>query len=268
MDIHSPSMPEKPVVMEEWRAKLAAGDSQGAWDAFITRYRRLITGTIRRTVIERDDIAEVFAEICAALSTDDMALLKRHAQEGAATFSTWLVTVVHHRAVDWMRKEHGRRRITPPPGLTDLQQRIFHHIVAERRSHVETYELIRQRFDNALPFGSFLKELSETYRVMERGSGKAATHYLPGPPVSLNETESLADEALFSAETGTQLAAVLKHLAADERLAIQLFVIDELPAERVAKIVGWPNAKAVYNRVYRALAEARKELEQQGFDRT
>jgi len=82
MDIHSPSMPEKPVVMEEWRAKLAAGDSQGAWDAFITRYRRLITGTIRRTVIERDDIAEVFAEICAALSMDDMALLKRHVQEG------------------------------------------------------------------------------------------------------------------------------------------------------------------------------------------
>jgi DNA-directed RNA polymerase specialized sigma24 family protein len=83
--------------------------------------------------------------------------------------------------------------------------------------------------------------------------------------VVLEETESGGEDALHSAETGTQLAAALKTLQPDERLAIQLFVIDELPAERVARVVGWPNAKAVYNRVYRALATVRKDLEGQGF---
>jgi RNA polymerase sigma-70 factor (ECF subfamily) len=132
-------MPEKPVAIEEWRAKLATGDAQSAWDAFIARYRRLISGTIRRTVIERDDVVEVFAEVCAALATDDMALVKRHAEKGSATFSTWLVAVVHHRAVDWMRKEDGRRRITVPPGLTNLQKELFQRVFVERRSHVEAY---------------------------------------------------------------------------------------------------------------------------------
>jgi DNA-directed RNA polymerase specialized sigma24 family protein len=86
--------------------------------------------------------------------------------------------------------------------------------------------------------------------------------------MSLSEPGSSAEESFFSAEKGTKLASVLKHLPADERLAIQLFIIDELPADRVARIVGWPNAKAVYNRVYRALAVVRSELEQQGFERS
>jgi DNA-directed RNA polymerase specialized sigma24 family protein len=50
-------------------------------------------------------------------------------------------------------------------------------------------------------------------------------------------------------------------------VAVQLFVIDELPAKDVARIVGAPNAKAVYNRVYRALAAAREELERAGIRR-
>jgi DNA-directed RNA polymerase specialized sigma24 family protein len=44
-------------------------------------------------------------------------------------------------------------------------------------------------------------------------------------------------------------------------------VLDELPAEAVAKVIGLPNAKAVYNRVYRALAVLREQLEQAGIRR-
>jgi RNA polymerase sigma factor (sigma-70 family) len=254
-------------VAEEWRAQLAAGDTKSAWDSFVTRYRRLIIGTIRRTVANKDDVAEVFAEVCAALSTDDMSLLQRHVEAGTARFSTWLVTVVHHRAVDWMRQQYGRRRVAPPPGLTDLQRHIFQYVFGERRSHVETYEVIRQRVDGSLSFGSFLSAVSDTYKALESVSGKAVTHYMPGPPVSLEEEEAPGEDALHSAETGTRLASALKTLPPDERLAIQLFVIDELPADRVARIVRWPNAKAVYNRVYRALALVRKDLERQGFNR-
>jgi DNA-directed RNA polymerase specialized sigma24 family protein len=60
------------------------------------------------------------------------------------------------------------------------------------------------------------------------------------------------------------MAVALQSLSADERLAVQLFVVDELPAVEVARIVGWPNAKAVYNRVYRALAQLRLRLEGEG----
>ena len=93
------------------------------------------------------------------------------------------------------------------------------------------------------------------------------TSFARAPFVSDETTESVEGE-LLRAETGSRLAASLSVLDPDERLAVQLFVIDDVPAERVASIVGWPNAKSVYNRVYRALAAVKKELERSGFDRT
>ena len=50
-------------------------------------------------------------------------------------------------------------------------------------------------------------------------------------------------------------------------MVVELYVIEELPAVDVARIAGLPNAKAVYNRVYRALADLRDWLEAAGVRR-
>jgi RNA polymerase sigma factor (sigma-70 family) len=252
--------------VESWRAKLAAGDAEGAWDEFIARYRRLILATIRRTLGDDDDVVDVFAEVCASLSSDDLARLRRHAESGTSRFSTWLVTVVHHRTIDWVRHRDGRPRMRAPAGLSPAQEKIFRHVFDERRSHIEAYELIRQRDEPELTFPDFVKKVAETYRVVERARGKAATHYFVGPPIVSRQTEATAEDTLIAAESNERLSSVLEILPEDERLAVQLFVIDELSAERVARVVGWPNAKAVYNRVYRSLAVLRKELERRGVE--
>jgi RNA polymerase sigma factor (sigma-70 family) len=66
------------------------------------------------------------------------------------------------------------------------------------------------------------------------------------------------------AEQQTLLARALEALPPDDRLAVQLYVVDEMPAEQVARALGYPSAKTVYNRVYRALAAIRASLEQAG----
>lgn len=250
--------------MESWREKLVAGNSEAAWDEFITRYRKLILATIRRSLGDDDDVDDVFAEVCANLSTDNLARLQRHAESGKARFSTWLVTVVHHQTIDLVRRREGRHRVRAPAGLSPMQQRIFQLVFDEKRPRVEAYELIRQRDDSQLSFADFLNKLAETYQAVERVRGKTATHYFAGPPVIRETTESTAEDELIANESGERLAAALSILPADERLAIQLFVIEDLPAEKVARVIGWPNAKAVYNRVHRALGLLRKELEVRG----
>ena len=253
--------------MESWRAKLSAGITEGAWDEFITRYRRLILATIRRTLGDDDDVVDVFAEVCANLSANGLALLQRHDEAAGARFSTWLVAVVHHQTIDWVRHLEGRHRVRAPAGLSSLQQQIFQHVFDERRSHVEAYELIRQGAASDLTFGAFIREVTNTYRVVERVRGKAAMHYFAGPPIISQQIDETPEDAAIAAESQSQLMTVLEILTPDERLAVQLFVVDEVSADRVARIVGWPNAKAVYNRVYRALAELRKELERRGVER-
>ena len=253
--------------MEEWRATLDAGHSSAAWDQFIARYRGLILSVVRRTVADEDDASDVFAEVCAALSSDQLARLSRHTEAGKARFSTWLVTVVQRIAIDWIRQRDGRRRVSTPEGLSRIQTEIFDLVIRKRVSHVEAYEAIRQRLAPELPFSQFLKEVRSTFSMLDRMNGRLVSHYFPGPPSPLEQPELPPHEVAIMNESSARVNAALQTLDPDERLAVRLFVIDELPAARVARMVGWPNAKTVYNRVYRALARMRRDLSQLGVER-
>lgn len=211
-----------------------------------------------------DDVVDVFSHVCQALLRDDLKLLRRYTEQSsrAAQFSTWLVTVVHNQTIDWLRSREGRPRASAPPGLSSLQLQIFQHIFLRHRSHAETFEIVRTSAASSLTFGSYLKEVAETYRAVNRRRGAGVLRYFRSPQPG-DEQAASAEHELENAELGRRLGQLLESLPPDERLAVQLFVVDEMPAADVARMVGWPNAKAVYNRVYRALATLRERLEQQ-----
>ena len=81
----------------------------------------------------------------------------------------------------------------------------------------------------------------------------------PAPPL-----EEIEDEQASPGERRAELEDALSCLTPEERVAVELYVVEEMPADAVAKVVGWPNAKAVYNHVYRALAAMRTRLERAG----
>lgn len=254
--------------MEAWWLTLEEGDVEPAWDLFIGRYRRLILATIRRTLDVQDDIPDVFAHICQTLSANDLAALRRYFdRDGRASFSTWLVVVVRNQTVNWMRQRSGRRRFTVPAALSDLQREIFQQVFIDRRSHTEAYEVVRAGIGSELTFGEFLRELAETYRVVERTHGRGAVRHFPMPPSLEPAAAPSPQESLLISEARNRLEEALELLPADTRLAVQLFVVDELPAAEVAQALGWRSAKDVYNHVYRALGRLRKALERQGIRR-
>jgi RNA polymerase sigma factor (sigma-70 family) len=243
------------------------GETEAAWALFSERYRPLILATIRRAVHEHDSVLDVFAHVCQALAADDLARLKRFNEKAApaARFSTWLVTVVHHQTIDWLRQQDGRRRLSVPAELSPLQQKIFQHVFGDRRSHAEAYELLCAGGHCALPYGAFLREVAETYRVVERTRGKRGVmrYLVPAQPLTAESAANPHDQ--FSAfQLAEEMTAALDTLPADERFALQLFVVDGVSAAEVARLVGWPNAKAVYNRTYRTLAALRARLVRQG----
>lgn len=251
--------------MEPWLAKLEDGDVDGAWDVFLDRYRRLILATIRHFITEYDDVMDVFAQVCGALRENDFARLRRYAAatDHRARFSTWLVAVVRNQTIDWFRHREGRKRLRAAAAeLQPVQRKIFHYVFTTSHSHVEAYELLRSKEGIELSFGEFLRELSATYRAVGRGRAGNLLRELGGPPPPDFEDATVTPAP--TADSRERLAEALAALDPDVRTAVQLFVVDELPAAEVARIVGWPNAKAVYNRVYRALASVRAVFERQG----
>lgn len=253
--------------MEPWLVALHEGRSEPAWDAFLDRYRRLVFAAIRRFVRDHDDVMDVFTRVCEALRADDLGRLRRWANEPChrARFSTWLVTVVRNLAVDWLRERHGRPR---PPAvaarLTPLQRSIHAAVFQDGRGHVEAYEWIRSRERHDLGFGAFLRELALVYRAVSAGQGRVAGEPLrPPPPAAVPPPDPVA-----RAERRAILAEALAGLAAVDRAAVEMYVVDELPAADVARILGLPDAKAVYNRVYRATSSLRERLVRAGLARS
>lgn len=251
--------------MEDWLLPLQQGRIEAAWDKFVARYRRLIFATIRHYTRDHDDGMDLFAHVCEKLRADGMRRLRVRAAEPAprAQFSTWLVTVVRHLVVDWFRHRDGRLRLS---SLTDnlpiLQRRIFELVFLERRSHLETYELLNTRDAAGLTFREFNAQLRETYRRVGDGREHLLRELGPGPPLDL-----IADDPSHpteEAERHERLQQALTALPPQDRLAVELYLLDELSAEQVARVLRLPNAKAVYNRVYRALADLRAWLAKAG----
>jgi len=251
--------------MEDWTAALDRDDAEAAWDLFISRYRRLIFAAIRHYAQDYDDVMDVFARVCEALREDDLRRLRAyHAQaEHRARFSTWLVTVVRNLTIDWFRRRDGRRRLPAvAEELPPRQRQMFEHVFLEGRSHVEAFELIRARESAGMTFKEFLRELHAMYRAVREGRrGSLLRELHPVLPIETRPDEASAVEA---SERQTLLERALATLSEQDRVAVELYVAEELPAAEVARIVGLPNAKAVYNRVYRALATLEEHLARSG----
>jgi RNA polymerase sigma factor (sigma-70 family) len=255
--------------MDDWMVELRRGNSDAAWDLFLDRYRRLIFAAIRHYAQDYDDVMDVFARVCESLREDDLRRLRTYVEQSdhRASFSTWLVTVVRNLTVDWFRHREGRHRISAAAErLPPLQRAIFEHVFLERRSHVEAYELIRASESPALSFRQFLSELRETYSAVTNGRRGRLLAELGTPVPNETEPEAPTDEDP-AVEDGELLQEALRSLSPEDRVAVQMYVVDQMPAADVARVVGLPNAKAVYNRVYRALAILRERLERAGLGR-
>ena len=248
--------------MDPWLDELQAGRAEAAWTLFIDRYRRLIFSAIRHFATDADDVMDVFAHVCESLRRDDLARLRRYADapSSGARFSTWLVTVVRNLTVDWFRHRDGRPRRAPPGNLTPLQQRVYQCVFVDGNSHDECFGRLQQSDGPTLSAHDFAEALRVTYRVVGPGGAgpRRAMPELLGSALPSPEEDAVAGDG------AQRVARLLALLDATDRLAVQLFVVDELPAAEVARIVGWPNAKVVYNRVSRALVKLRGDLQRAG----
>lgn len=254
--------------MDDWMEELRRGNSDAGWDLFIARHRRLIFAAIHHYVRDPDDAADIFARVCEALREDDLRRLRQYSEKPhhTARFSTWLVTVVRNLTVDWLRHRDGRRHLSVlADGLPPLQRRIFELVYLERRHHVEAYEVIRSAMGSELTFGQFLAEVRAMRRAVTAGHHgnilRAVGGQSTGAPTvqrpitgETAERRAVLDDAVASLDTG-------------DRQAVDLYVIDHRPAATVAAMLGLPNAKAVYNRVYRALGVLKARLEKAGIRR-
>ena len=245
--------------------RLRAGDLDGAWSTFVDRYRRLIFAQIRRATTEPDEVMDIFAHVCERLRENDLARFKTFAFDPAprASFSTWLVAVLRNLIVDWFRARDGRSRAQPPSSLSPLGRRMYEWIFLQHRSHREACELaLLATGDARVTAADCRRALREAHRAALLGA--IGTRARPVAAVPYAEWVATSGVAASTDGTGEALRLAMQTLDAESQLAIQLFVVEEMPATEIARVLRLGNAKAVYNRVYRGLAVIREALAGRG----
>lgn len=248
--------------------RLRAGDLDGAWSTFVDRYRRLIFAQIRRATTEPDDVMDIFAHICDRLRENDLARLKTFAFAAAprASFATWLVAVVRNLIVDWFRARDGRSRTQPPKSLSPLGRRMYELVFLEHRPHREAFELVLLGSgETHVTPGDCRRALREAHRAALIGAVGTRARPVAAAPHAEWVAEPADPSSADDASEALRLA--MATLDTESQLAIQLFVVEEMPAADIARVLHLGNAKAVYNRVYRGLAVIRQALASRGIHR-
>jgi RNA polymerase sigma factor (sigma-70 family) len=102
--------------------RIRSGDV-ASWHAFLEQFSRLILAALRQNMYtaDDDDIHTVYVELLEVLYDSGFS-----SYNGKSSLSTWLTLITRSRALDWVRKKKGRRRL--PEGhkkLDEFEQQIF-----------------------------------------------------------------------------------------------------------------------------------------------
>jgi RNA polymerase sigma factor (sigma-70 family) len=246
--------------------KLRGGDYEAAWSLFVDRHRRLLFAIARRYSDDDDDVMDLFAHMCDQLRANDLARLRRYASDPSprASFSTWLAVVARNLCVDWIRARDGRRRLEIPSELSERSRQLFEYLFVRGYSHREAFELMNTP-PLSITTAEFRKALRDVHAQSSRGLiGSAVARRVSGDVIDSIEADGSPITETMEADARRVVQQLLRDLPADLQLAIQLFVVEDAPAADIARALGWANAKAVYNRVYRALATVKDTLAARG----
>ena len=267
------------MAQELWLEKLDQGDREAAWDQLIGRYHRLILASVRHYAEGYDEVMDLFAHVCESLRANDLARLRNYAAipQGRVRFSTWLVAVVRNLVIDWFRHRHGRKQLDKVvTELPVVQREAFRSVFVEGRSLAEAYETIRMSGVCSVTYHEFLQALVAAQRaVSEKRPSRLPTELAPGAARALVRFElqeaggvDPPDAGLMETDTRHWLQQGLEAVPLEDRLALQLYVIDGLSAGEVAGLLGWKDAKTAYNHIYRSLSTIRRFLRERGIQQT
>lgn len=249
--------------------------SEGAWHQFVLKYSGLINGILQRHLFaeDPDDIRSLYVDVLHMLYHSALANYK-----GKAQLSTWLIVLVRGKAYDFIRHRRGRYREPKSLGnLSALDREVLRLYYVERMSLEVVVYLLKasghaagavavvasiQRIENTVD-RRFLTRLDNGHVARQHGVRSISMlKYLIHHRQEYNQRvrEGTVEAVLLeqaSREEARRVRELLLRLPADERQAIDLRYLHDLPAQDIADRMGLAGPRKAYTLVNRAMRRLR-----------
>jgi DNA-directed RNA polymerase specialized sigma24 family protein len=242
-------------VSDEQIGVLLAADPERGWRAFIETHTPTLLALIERAgVVDRDEAMEVYTRVCARLSDDRYAALRRR-DPAAGSLGGWLAVVVRRAAVDYVRSQIGRRRMFGAVrDLDRAHQRVFELYYWDRRPLAEVTEVLRTETGDHITLDNVLDRLEAVDRVLtERHRAELLSLVVrASAPVPLDgaDEESAAldpvadipdpETALRIRETEARLHGALAALPAEDAAIVTLKFGEGLTRTQIQRVLRLP----------------------------
>lgn len=260
-------------------------DPENAWTAFVEEHTDMILAIVSHYLPDDDLRMDAYLFALEGFRSDDYRRFRRYRERersGDAPFAAWLKFVTRNLALDFLRHWKGRRSL---PKVVEAmhgdEQFLFRCLYWDRMTYAETLEHLRARGhdgtrieDVARRASALSVALADSGHPLAWGASRMTARLSfddpeASPALEMHATEAAAAagysapqapdadyEARRDAEDAEHLLAELRP---DERLLLQLKYEHRLGAEEIARIVGAPTPKAVYNRIARILERLRAQ---------
>jgi len=265
--------------VEEDLALIARVDegSTPHWHAFVDRYAGLIYSVIRRQLFaeDEDEIRDVFTEVL-----DTLYRGKLTEYEGRSELSTWLIVISRGKALDYLRRRDGRRKLPlAHDQLTPLEQDIFrlHHVeglgfeavihtLASTGTRVSADDIANAviRIDSLMD-PHYLNRLEYNARAPSLGvvSGRMLD-FLQGLQLQYERPRTDAPDQALEREDleamGRRVRELLAEMSDEEREIMRLRFDEGWTARRISDELGLGGQRKVYTVIDRVIRVIRNRL--------
>jgi len=251
--------------------------STAQWHTFVDRYSGLIYSVIRRQLFaeDEDEIRGVFADVLEALYKGKLG-----EYEGRADLSTWLIVISRGKALDYLRRRDGRRKLPQSHDqLSPLEQQVFrlHHVEGLAfEAIIHTLDASGQRVTaddvanavihiESLMDAGYLRRLEYNAKAPAMGvvSGRLLD-FLTNMQIyyerNRSETPDRALERKRLEEMGQRVRSLLAEMSSEEQEVMRLRFDEAWTAKRISDEMGMGGQRRVYTVIDRVVRKLRNLL--------
>ncbi len=255
---------------------LFAVEPKQAWQIFTGKYSELVFSTLQRLGFDYDEAMDRFVYIFEKLSEQNFRRLRTIRHAGSyGEITPWLVTVVQHLSISWLRSVDGRKRIFKSiANLSKHDQRVFElyywkgclpSIIVEQMNQEGTAIELAEVLGSLERIFSLISEkkrwrlVSNLLKTSRKVSLDAVDSDLgfswqPVDPASTPEEGSIENEAR------ARMQHALQTLAPEEQLMVQLRYMEGSSLKQLS-VIFRTTEKVIQERMRSALHVMRQKLE-------